>query len=71
MAGFQARWITGKTVARVEMNPFPADDGTGCRLGMAFAPRIYFTDGSSIAFGTQETEVGEYGTDIGYRKASK
>ncbi len=67
MAGFQPRWIIGKTVARVEMNPFSAG-GYG-RGETAHNPRIYFTDGSSIAFHTEETETGEYGTDIDYRKA--
>jgi hypothetical protein len=65
---FNPRWIADKTVARVEMNPFPAGK---CRNFTAHDPRIYFTDGSSIAFVTEETEGSEYGTAIVYSKARK
>lgn len=64
MQNFNPKWIVGKSVARVEMNPF--DDGQGRK---AHDPRIWFTDGSSIAFTTEETEVGEYGTNISYSPA--
>ncbi len=60
------KWIVGKTVASVEMQPF--DDGCG---GKAFDPVIRFTYGSLITFFTQETDVGEYGTDIVYRKRKR
>lgn len=64
---FNPRWILGKTVARVEMNPFQKSLH-GERHGVAHDPRIIFTDGSSIAFSTEETEVGSYGTSISYTK---
>lgn len=60
---FNPKWIVGKRVAAVEMRPF--DDGKG---GKAHAPIIRFADGSFIEFTTEETEVGEYGTSIDYRK---
>jgi hypothetical protein len=63
---FNPRWIVGKTVERVAMNPFEAGE---CRNFKAHDPRIYFTDGSSIAFVTEETEGSEYGTAIVYSKA--
>ena len=63
---FSPRWIIGKTVARVEMNPF--ERGLHQARGVAHNPRIVFTDGSSITFSTEETEVGEYGTAIEYWK---
>lgn len=66
MPNLNPRWIIGKTVALVALNPF--DDGKG---GTAHDPRIIFTDGSSIAFTTEETEVGEYGTSIVYRRPRK
>lgn len=66
---FNPRWLHGKTIARVEMNPFEKYDkeNTG-RAGIAHDPTIHFTDGSSICFMTEETEVGSYGTRIIYRK---
>lgn len=66
MTGFNPRWIVGKTVASAENRPFPAgDNGRG---GVAHNPIIRFTDGSSITFCTEETEVGEYGVEIVYRR---
>lgn len=64
--GFQPRWIEGKTVERVEMNPFR--DGRG---STAHDPRIVFTDGSSVTFLAEETDVAQYGTDICYHPAPK
>lgn len=69
MSGFNPRWIIGKTVARVEMRPF--DAGNQGRGETAHDPHIYFTDGSQIWFLTEETETGEYGTEIIYRKAER
>lgn len=66
MAGFNPRWIRGKTVESVDMRVF--DDGRGC---VAHNPMIRFTDGSFIFFVTEETESGEYGTDVVYVKATK
>ncbi len=40
-------------------------DGRG---GTCHAPIITFTDGATISFMTEETELGEYGTDIVYTK---
>ncbi len=56
---FNPKWIIGKTVERVEMNPFESREFPE-RIGsmVAHDPCIYFTDGSSIAFSTEETEVG-------------
>lgn len=60
------RWLVGKVIAKVEMNPF--DDGRGL---IAHNPVITFTDGSAIAFTTEETEIGEYGTAISYRRKNR
>lgn len=63
---FNPRWIIGKTIEAVNMRPFARGDERG---GVAHDPEIVFTDGSSIMFTTEETEVGEYGTAISYYKA--
>lgn len=63
---FNPRWIVGKTVEQVDMNPF--DDGKG---GTAHDPRIWFTDGTGVAVSTEETEVGEYGTALIYLHKNK
>lgn len=56
-----SKWLVGKTIARVDMHPFARNaDGTGT----AHDPTIHFTDGSSIVFMTEETEVDRYGTAI-------
>ncbi len=65
MSGFNPKWIVGKTVARVDMNPF--SDGKG---STTFRPYIMFTDGSRVWFSTDETEVGEYGISVGYSSAA-
>ena len=62
---FNPNWLKGKTVLKVEMNPY---DAGSARHRVAHNPRIYFTDGSSIAFTTEETEGSDYGTDIVYSK---
>ena len=55
------RWLVGKTVQTVDMQPAP--DGRG---GTYHQPIITFTDGSSIRFFPEETEVGNIGVDIHY-----
>lgn len=52
MLRFDPRWVIGKTIADVQMRPFP--DGRG---RTAHDPRIVFTDGSRITFHVQETDV--------------
>mgnify|MGYP001582537152 CR=1 FL=1 len=59
------KWIIGKTVASVDMQPY--DDGRG---GTAHDPVITFTDGSSIRFQIEDTE-GAMGVDILYFKPPK
>lgn len=61
---FNPKWIIGKTIAKVDMRPFEA--GEYARMSTAHDPIITFTDGSRIWFTTEETEVGAYGTAIGY-----
>jgi hypothetical protein len=68
---FNPQWIVGKTIASVEMNPFPRGLHEESRRGIAHNPVIWFTDGSRIEFSTEETEVGEYGTAISYAKARR
>jgi hypothetical protein len=64
---FDPKWIVGKTIARVEMNPFDAGGGRGT----AHDPAIYFTDGTRITFMAQELEEDGYGVAIIYRKPLK
>lgn len=68
---FNPKWIKGKTVAQVDLNPFPKGLEWQSRRGTAHNPVIWFTDGSSIRFITEETENDGYGTAIAYRKATK
>jgi hypothetical protein len=60
---FNPKWIVGKTVDRIEMRPFKCGPGASQRT--AHDPIIWFTDGSSISFVTEETE-GDCGTEIVY-----
>lgn len=64
---FNPKWLEGKTVDYVDLNRFP----TGRARKIAHSPRIWFTDGSSIYFQTEETESGEYGTQIFYTRKVK
>lgn len=70
--------LLGKTIAAVNMRPFNAELysalGKDLREGQgrqAHDPLITFTDGSSIRFVTEETETGNYGTDVVYIPAPK
>lgn len=64
--GLNPRWIVGKRILAVEMNP--SDDGRG---GTAYSPVIRLEGGAKLRFVTQETETGEYGTEIVYHKKVK
>lgn len=61
----QPRWIIGKTVASVDMNP--QRDGRG---GTAYHPVIRFTDGSMIVVHAVETEYSP-ASEITYMKPPK
>lgn len=64
---FNPRWIVGKTVATVDMQPFEGYENPSAGITkQCHDPIITFTDGSHIQFITEETEVGCYGTDILY-----
>lgn len=65
MARHKAFSLIGKTVKKVTLNPFPSGRGES-----AYMPVIEFDDGTKITFYTQETEVGEYGTDISVHEAT-
>lgn len=69
---FNPQWITGKTVARVDMHPqrVPFNSFTPSALGPTMhEPIIHFTDGSSIRFHVEEHPDGDdYGVDIVYIK---
>jgi hypothetical protein len=60
---FNPKWIIGKTVERVEMNPFGMSHDLKEPI---HDPRIYFTDGSMIGFGCEEADEGDPGTGIFY-----
>jgi hypothetical protein len=67
MADLNPKWIIGKRVARVDLNQFKDERGQLCHK-----PRIWFEDGSHIAFTTEEVEGGaDYGTHISYWKPAK
>ena len=53
MGGLNPAWLVGKTIERVEMNPYPAREHYS---GVAHNPVIYFTDGSVIRAMAQETD---------------
>lgn len=60
---FNPNWLKGKTIERVEMNPFSARELVD---ETAHRPVVFFTDGSYIWFSAEETDLGEYGVDISY-----
>ena len=61
MSHFHPKWVVGRRITQVDMNAF--DDGRG---GTAHAPVVYLDNGARMTFVTEETETGEYGTDILY-----
>lgn len=62
----QKRWLVGKKIADVKWRTF--DDG---REGEATDPLITLSDGSSIEFVVQETDVGCYGVAVIYHPVRK
>ena len=53
--------LVGRRIVRVRLNPFA--DGRG---GWAYQPAIYLDNGTVVSFMTDETEIGEYGTQLLY-----
>jgi hypothetical protein len=66
MANLNPRYIIGKTVSRVDLNPFYDDQHIVCH-----SPVIHFEDGSRITFTTEETGGSDYGTHISYWKPKR
>jgi hypothetical protein len=57
------RSLVGKTIARVELQPFDACNGGGT----ATDPVVTFTDGTALRFLVQETEeTGDYGVQLAF-----
>ncbi len=54
------RDLIGRRIIGVEWRPFP--DGKG---RTATNPALILDNGRRVYFTTQETEIGEYGTEIG------
>lgn len=68
---FNPKWIIGRTITGVDMNPFRAHPESTTDYREAHDPTIYLDNGASLAFITEETETGDYGTAIIYRKPPK
>lgn len=67
----QPKRLIGKTIATVDMRPFSSRGNKRRHNTVAHDPLITFTDGSSISFTVEETEVGVYGVDICLRKPER
>jgi hypothetical protein len=63
-----AKTLVGKTIASVEINPFDPNDDRQYIDTMSCNPVIYFTDGSSLAFVVEETEISEYGVRFSFMR---
>jgi len=60
---FNPKWVIGRTITQLEMNPF--DDLRG---GTAHNPVFVLDNGARLRFLTEETDTGDYGTEIVYHK---
>jgi hypothetical protein len=66
MKTLQPRWIIGRTITNVMMNPRP--NGRG---GTAYSPVITLDNNAKLYFQVDETEDLEYSTNIQYAPPSK
>ncbi len=60
----RAKALVGKTIARVELNPFDAERDE--RDSPATDPVIVFTDGTCLRFQVEETDAADYGVALIY-----
>lgn len=58
---FNPKWVIGRTITGVQMNPF--SDGRG---GTVHDPTFILDNGARLRFQTQETNDLEYGTQVLY-----
>lgn len=65
--------LIGRTITDVDFRPFAAGDGgeNSRNMGKAHNPRITLDNGRAMYFVTEETEVGEYGTQVCITKPVK
>lgn len=63
--GFNPKWILGRTIVAVEMNPRLGRNGG---TQMAHDPVIRLDNGATLQFHVEETDDLMYGVDILYNK---
>lgn len=68
---FNPKWIIGRKIVAVDMNPFEAAPETPSANRTVFDPVFTLDNGARVKFLTTETEVGEYGIDVIYMKPLK
>ena len=68
MANLNPRWLIGRKIVKVEMQPFQARPNEGRLSPVAHDPVIWLDNGAHLTFTTEETECGVYGTSISYHK---
>jgi hypothetical protein len=62
MAGFNPKWIIGRTITAVDMRPFRKLEDNR----IAHDPVFTLDNGARIFFVTEETGGSEYGTSVCY-----
>lgn len=67
---FNPKWLIGRTVVSVEMNPYRARDAPQDR-SIAYNPVITLDNGAQIRFVAQETDGSEYGVAIVYNAVAR
>lgn len=68
---FNPKWIIGRTIVAVEMNPFRASDDPSVHR-VLYSPIFTLDNGAELRFVTEESDdVAEYGTAIVYLKPER
>lgn len=68
MSGFNPRWIIGRTIVGVELHTF---NGREAGYEAAHRPEITLDNGAKLFFLGEETDYGEYGVTLIYRKPER
>ena len=58
------KYVVGHKIVRVSLNRFPSLNHFGKGRDWAFNPNIVLDNGASLWFNTQETQTGDYGTNV-------
>lgn len=67
---FNPRWLLGRTIVAVEMNPFRARESADDRT-MTSDPVLFLDNGACLSFFVDETDGDSYGVRLNYTTGAR